>query len=273
MNLRFTIFNWRGYGIRLLLGATALLFAGCVSTCRESLSTHRTFNFQKDTFSFANGLLWEYHYTNGVAAHSRRRPKPDYALHCFAMARSARQFFQNARFDSNQPVADDKIYRELIDQVTAIDPRHHPPASDVVTIPGYANLRDFSATHEQLLKDECGGAWRSYVQRGNWRMVFPFFRSSQKTTARQLLAEVRSNRPPIAHLVRFPQETINHAVVVYDAKETKNEIQFTIYDPNHPDAPGTLIYDRASRTFILPANDYFPGGRVDVYEIYCDLIH
>jgi hypothetical protein len=29
-----------------------------------------------------------------------------------------------------------------------------------------------------------------------------------------------------------------------------------------------LTFDRATRTFSFPFNDYWPGGRLDVYEIY-----
>src|ERR1043166_4537472 len=74
-------------------------------------------------------------------------------------------------------------------------------------------------------------------------------------------------RPLIAHLVRFPQLTINHALVIFDAQETRPQIQFSAYDPNQPSQPRMLTYDSPTRTFLLPANDYFPGGRVDVYEV------
>jgi hypothetical protein len=86
----------------------------------------------------------------------------------------------------------------------------------------------------------------------------------------QLLADLKENRPPVVHLVRFPQLTINHAVVLFDATESEKEIRFTAYDPNNPKIPVPLTYNRASRTFEFPANDYYPGGRVDVYEVYLD---
>ena len=118
------------------------------------------------------------------------------------------------------------------------------------------------------LKAECGGAWQSYFQRGNWRMVFPFSRASQKKTAGRLLDDLKDNRPPVVHVVRFPQLTVNHAVLVFDAQEAKDKILFSFYDPNQPDCPHTLTFDRASKNFVFPASNYFPGGRVDVYEIY-----
>ena len=51
-------------------------------------------------------------------------------------------------------------------------------------------------------------------------------------------------------------------------RRARETIRFAAYDPNAPDAPATLSYDRATRTFTLPHNTYFRGGRVDVYEIY-----
>jgi hypothetical protein len=247
----------------------ALLISLCGCACHHPFIGSRPFDFQTDTFSFANQLVWEYHYdANGKWVHHRREPAPDYHQHCFVVARSARQFFDNAKFDPSQPVADEKTYRHLIDKVVSMDPANPPPDSKKIVIPGYVNLREFSAAQEYLLKNECGGAWQSYVQRGHWRMIFPFSRANQKSTAERLLADLKQNRPPVVHVVRFPELLINHGVLVFGAKESEKEIVFSIYDPNKTDGPRTLNYDRATRTFTFDTNDYFPGGRVDVYEVY-----
>ena len=137
-----------------------------------------------------------------------------------------------------------------------------------VLIPGYTDLRSFSNAWPTLIKDEAGGSWHSYVQLGNWRMILPFPRGGQQETAERLLEEIRANWPPIIHLVTFPIITINHAVLLYGASETKESIRFSVYDPNHPEAAGELTYDRASRTFIFPATNYFEDGPVNVYEVY-----
>jgi hypothetical protein len=245
-----------------------LLINLCGCACHQFVGS-RPFDYQTDTFSYANQLKWEYHYdANGKWVHNRREPPADYHQYCFVVARSARQFFENATFDASQPVADEKTYSRLIRKVVSIDPSEPLPESKKIVIPGYANLREFSAAHEHLLKDECGGAWHSYVQRGHWRMIFPFSRASQEDTAERLLADLKENRPPVVHVVRFPELLINHGVLVFDAKESEKQIVFSIYDPNKTDGPRTLDYDRATRTFNFAANDYFMGGRVDVYEIY-----
>jgi hypothetical protein len=253
--------------LSLLSIALLLALTGCAT--RQQFVGTRPFDFQKDSFSYANDLIWVYHFNeNGKWVHERREPPPDYTHHCFVVARSARQFFENAKFDASQPVADADTYRRLIRRVVAIDPSRPLPDSKKIVIPGYADLREFSAGQEKLLKAGCGGAWHSYFQRGHWRMIWPFSRANQSRAAEQLLADLKDNRPPVVHVARFPQLTINHSVLVFDAKQTDREILFSVYDPNKPDSPKVLTYDRASRTFTFPGNDYWPGGRVDVYEVY-----
>lgn len=251
-----------------------LLFSGCATHPHRQLHGPRPFELQRDTFAYANELVWEYyHDAEGNWTSRKREPKPDYTHHCFVVARSVRQFFQHARFDASQPTADAETYRRLIRRVVSIDPRRSLSQPERIVIPGYANLREFSQEQEQLLKDECGGAWRSYFQRGHWRMVFPFTRRHQARAAEEFARDLHRNLPPVVHVVRFPQLTINHALLIFDAEETEREIHFSAYDPNTPETPVSLTFDRASRTFYLPANDYFPGGRVDVYEIYRSLLY
>ena len=253
------------------VAALALALAGCATSQPAATETRRPFNFQTDTFAYPNDLVWEYYFdAQGKWKNRPRLPKPDYTHHCFVVARSARQFFEHARFDPAQPVADTATYRHLIRRVLATGPSHDLPDSAKIVIPGYANLRAFSQAQEHLLKAECGGAWQSYFQHGHWRMIMPFSRHHQEKMAAQLLADLKADRPPVVHVVRFPQLTINHAVVLFDSTETNGEITFSTYDPNKPDKPAVLIYHRDTRTFTFPANDYFPGGRVDIYEVYRD---
>lgn len=250
----------------ILLG---VLVSGCAGRKLAADACGRPFEFYTDTFAYANELAWEYRYDDqGKWSTRRREPPPEYALHCFVVARAARQFFDNALFDPNQPVANETTYRRLIRRVVSTDPRQPMPPAKKIHIPGYANLRQFSVDQAGLLKAECGSAWESYVQRGHWRMVFPFSRGGQAEMARQLREHLRADHPLVVHLVRFPDLTINHAVVIFDARENEAGIEFVIYDPNQPEAPATLDFETATQTFFLPANQYFPGGRVDVYEVY-----
>ena len=235
-----------------------------------ALAAPRRFEFDRDTFSFANELLWEYRFdaTTRKTTFTRRAPKPKYAHRCFVLTCAARQFFYHARFDSDRPVADDATYRTLIREVVARNPRTPCERGQQVVVPGFGSLREFSRAKEALLKSGCGGAWRSYVLRSHWRMLLPISRAHQTRTAAQLLAALRRNDAPIIHLVLFPKLTINHGMVLFDAGEHAGEILFHAYDPNDPEKPTSLSFNRAAQTFFLPANRYWAGGKLDVIEIY-----
>lgn len=260
--------------VRLVFGLVVVLFlAGC-GTSSPRTAGPRPFDFERDTFSYANELVWEYYFDeNGKWTHRERLPKPEYTHRCFVVARSAKQFFVNARFDTNQPVAGEDTYRRLIREVQSVSARKELPEDRKIVIPGYAGLHEFSRAQEAVLKAECGGFWQSYLQRGHWRMIWPFSRGGQAKMAEQLAGSIKENHPPVVHVVAFPSLRINHAVLLFGVRETKATIEFATYDPNAPEKPVTLTYDRASRTFTFPTNFYFPGGPVDVYEIYHGLCY
>jgi hypothetical protein len=230
----------------------------------------RSFQFERDTFSFANGLVWEYRFdpATGKTTTFRNEPAPAYAHRCFVMVRSARQFFYHARFEPARAVADERTYRGLIREIVSRSPRQPSADPDKLLIPGYDSLRSFSQAQAPLLQAECGGAWQSYFLRSHWRMILPMPRGHQERLARHLVEVFPKRIAPIVHLVRFPQLTINHGIVLFDFTETGAEIRFAAYDPNVPEHPSELIYDCAKRTFLFPRNHYWNGGRVDVVEVY-----
>lgn len=230
----------------------------------------RRFVFERDTIAFPNELLWTYRFdpVTGQTTNCRRDPPPTYAHHCFVVARSVRQFFYHARFESAQPALDDAAYDWLVRQVVARNPRKACPAARQVVFPGYDCLRTFSREREAVLKGACGGAWQSYFLRSHWRMILPVLRWQEAWVAPRLAKAARAGKAPIVHLVRFPQLTINHGIVLYDVAEVKTGFQFTAYDPNIPEQPSVLHYDASKRTFFFPANCYWPGGRLDVFQIY-----
>jgi hypothetical protein len=250
----------------LVLSLAAFLLAGCATETPQC----RAFDFARDTFAYRNELVWAYQHdpVNRKTEISRREPRPDYTQRCFVVSRAARQFFDHASFDATKSAADEKMYRRLVRKVMSRSARSASSERERVVIPGYADLRGFSRDWEGLLKEESGGPWRSYLQCGNWRMILPFTRGQQQRTAEALARHLKSGRPQIAHLVRFPQLTINHALVVYDSKETDHGRTFLAYDPNDNLQPIELVYDGARRWFLLGPNDYFAGGPVNVYPAY-----
>lgn len=257
-------------GMLALALALCWLMTGCASRSPTPPSVPaRVFSPATDGFAYTNQLVWNYRRDEtGKWTHEKRQPAPDYAQHCFVMARSARQFFDHARFEPTWPKLKEDDYRRLVRQIVGLPARKPSAEAERIPIPGYANLRQFSLEHEDTLKSECGGAWRSYLQRGNWRLVFPFSRSGQQKAAESLAAALAASRPVAIHLARFPQQTINHALLVYECRQAPDRIEFSCYDPNMGAKPTVVTFVRAARTFQLEPNHYFGGGRVDVYAVY-----
>ncbi|MFO1498841.1 MAG: hypothetical protein U1G07_10685 [Verrucomicrobiota bacterium] len=246
-----------------------LLAAPAVSGAAE-LPAARLFNYPADTLAYRNDLLWDYHFdpASGERTQQRRVPRPAYALHCFVVIRMARQFYDHARFEPAEPQADHATYQHLVRRVLARSPRRVSAEENKIVIPGYAHLREFSRDHEALLKSEGGGAWQSFLQRGNWRMIFPFTRWQQDRIAHQLDRMLSAHRPVTVHLVSFPSLALNHGLLLIAARATEGGLEFTAYDPNDQDHLIGLHYDSRRRTFELPPTAYFAGGRVNVYPIY-----
>ncbi|MGZ4961882.1 MAG: hypothetical protein ACXWKG_11140 [Limisphaerales bacterium] len=233
---------------------------------RISREQSRAFEFERDTFAFPNELVWEYRIDPVTRKTTVRKndPPPSYTLHCFVVVRAAKQFLLHANFvPSNAPLTDAQ-FATLIRELMRRSPQ--TASNDKISIPGFADLREFTAAKKELFQANCGGAWQSYVQRGNWRMVFPFSRSHQEREAKSLLNRIGTL--PIVHIVTFPRLSINHGIMLFDARDSEDRVEFLAYDPNIVDRPVHLWFDKTSRSFNFPANHYFAGGKVAAYEIY-----
>lgn len=254
----------------VVLAGLLAVSGGCAT--KKGPTGARPFDFRTDTLSYANELDWEYAFdAQGKWSGTKSEPPPEYALRCFVVAKVARQFFANARFDPSLSTADPETYRRLIRRVVGSPARKTVAADQRIVIPGYADLHTFSEAQEATLKLESGGAWRSYFQRGNWRMVMPFSHDGQASVARYMSASLERDWPPVVHVVTFPSLSLNHAVVIFDEATTDDEIRFSAYDPNDPQQPITISFDRALKEFSFPRTPYFPGGPVHVYEVYRNL--
>jgi hypothetical protein len=264
---------WRPLLYLLLLS----LATGCstIPPAQPSAAPDRPFDFRRDTFTFANELKWIYETdpATGKTVTREKHPPPAYSLHCFVLARSAKQFFQHVRFDPHLPGTNDATYISIVRKIARSNSRSRSSSTEQIVVPGYSDLRQFSREKEPILKSHLGGAWRSYFQRGNWRMIFPFRRAHQQRTAEQLRVLVGAGTPTVVHIVRFPGLQINHALLLFDFESSKTGTDFIVYDPNTPDHEILLHYNETSRTFFFPANTYFSGGRVDVYPVYINTLY
>ena len=233
----------------------------------------RTFQFERDTFAYPHELVWKYHFdpVTGAMSVENSNPPPTYFHRCFVMVRATRQFFYHARFEPDMPPVDTGTYEKLIREVVARNPRKPCSEKERIVIPGFEGLREFSQTHEVLLKAECGAAWESYFLRSHWRMIFPMMPWHRSRMARKLKKSLPKRGLTLVHLFKFPKITINHGVVLFGFTELDQTIEFDVYDPNIPEHPVKLVYEKKRRQFTFAPNRYWGGGPLKVVEIYCDL--
>lgn len=253
---------------RSILLVMAAMLAGCVHRGPAGPGPLR---FPADTVAITNETHWLYHVdpATGTQVSERRVPAPTYALRCFVLARTVKQFHAHAEFDAASPSPDEATARRWVREVVSRSPRTASPPGGRVRIGGFADLNAFSATWPRVFQEECGGAWQSYFQRGHWRMVLPFTRRGQRREAAALAAGVREGRAPVAHLVDFPRLRMNHAVVLFGVEQVGSDLRFQAYDPNSPGEPVELWFRDAEGTFSLQPVPYFVGGPVSAYEVYC----
>ncbi len=232
----------------------------------------RTFQFERDTFAFPHELVWQYHFdpVTGAMTTFRSNPPPTYYHRCFVMVRSARQFFYHARFAPELPPVEPEVYRRIIRKIVSRNPRRACTELERVLVPGYDGLRSFSRAQEPLLKAELGGPWQSYFLRSHWRMIFPVHGWQQKRMADKLKQSLPERGLSLVHLFRFPRITINHGIVLYGLTASEQSMEFEAYDPNIPEHPVKLVYERERRVFTFAPSRYWGGGRLSVVEIFCD---
>ena len=232
----------------------------------------RTFRFERDTFAFPHELVWQYHFdpVTGTMTTFNSNPPPTYYHRCFVMVRSTRQFFYHARFAPELPPVAPEACQRIIREVVSRNPRRACAESERVMVPGYDGLRSFSRAHEPQLKAEMGGAWQSYFLRSHWRMVFPVHRWQQKRMGEKLKQSLPQRGLSLVHLFRFPRITINHGIVLYGLAESEQNLEFEAYDPNIPEHPVKLVYERKRRVFTFAPSRYWGGGVLSVVEIFCD---
>lgn len=245
------------------------LVAGCASAAPPR-GPQRSFDFARDSLGFSNELYWEYDFDAPPGApvtHERQTPIEGGHL-CVGMARAVRQFFYAARFEPGAPALDAPGYRARVRAVLDTDPRLRQPSASPVVIPGYPDLRSFSRDHRAMIESELGGAWTTYMQRGNWRMIVPFAPRQLRASAQSWLDELARGELPVVRVVNFPTVDVNHTLVIFAAEQTPLELRFRAYDPNDASAPVSFVFERATRTFHYPRTSYFGGGTVKVYEIY-----
>ncbi len=213
--------------------ATALPAAGDAAVAAPG------FVFARDAFAFPNEIR------------SRHPDVEDlYANYCFVLARGLRQFFKFARFDPAAPRLAHEAYVERVRAVVA-HPVWRPalPPGERVVIPGYAGLREFSRAEEAAVKAGLGGRFWTLVHWTNWRVTFPVTRAHQEGVAGEVVDELRHGRLVQLLVTNLPSWELNHTVVAYAYRPGARGLDFVVWDPNDPERPGIITFDRAERRF------------------------
>ncbi len=135
-------------------------------------------------------------------------------------------------------------------------------------IPGYANLREFSRAEEGAVKEGLGPRFWTLWHWTNWRAAFLVTRSHQEGVARELVAELRAGRLVQLLVTNLPKIELNHTVVAFEARDTARGIEFVVWDPNDPDAPGLIQYDREERRFWATRLHDTEPGPIRAFRMY-----
>jgi len=228
------------------------------------------FNYYRDTLTFANTTVFEYHSGEVVSRWSRKSDR--YTRRCFVMTRTVEQFYKFARFEPNAPRSDESELHKRIRAVTRKPPWHDPlPTEKRIVFPGYHNLRELSQAHTRLMQRNIGLGWVAYLRPGNGRMFYLHDRGYQEKTHRLLEDALGRGDFFIAYLSDFPILHINHSVLVYKHDQPRSAEgidHYLVYDPNHPEAPRHLEWLPQKREFSYQKDKEFTGGFTRVFQVY-----
>src|SRR5579871_3810787 len=137
--------------MRFLIAFTFLIVATGCTTLDPSAGPGRPFNFQQDTFAYANELVFNYEDGAHVAETNSPARERSYTRRCFIMAAGVVQFWKHARFEPGaSPVSDEELakrVREVRD--TAVWWPSESPAKRIV-FPGYTDLHELSVAKGAL---------------------------------------------------------------------------------------------------------------------------
>ena len=248
---------------RIAVVVLALLTAACATapvrpSPRPAAAAVPNFSFATDTFAFANMIR------------ERQPDRPDlYANYCFVLARGLRQFRSFARFEPTAPRVDHDEYVRRVRAVTSHAPWAAPlPPAERVVIPGFANLRAFSAAEEDAVKAGLNGRFWTWVHWTNWRVGFPMPDGQQASVLETVLDEIAAGRLAQLLITNWPKYELNHTVVAYAYRPVDDGVELIVWDPNDPATPGAVRFDARQEHFIASRIYDTRVGPIRVFRMY-----
>ena len=228
----------------------------------------KAFNFQTDTFAFANQTYFDYKPASDreVKISRRKGSVPDYSRHCYQLCRAVLQFYRFAEFRPDLPKVSESDYTRIVRRLSKIAAWSSGPEAKVI-VPGYEDLHSFSLGQTLTLQKNMGLWWPAFWRPGNWRIVFPVPRSGQERLANWLRGETDAGRIRAVHITRL--KPINHCLVVYHCTPEENgNLVFDVYDANQPMKLVHLTYRASDRSFYLDKTWYYNRRLVTVLRLY-----
>jgi hypothetical protein len=248
---------------RIAVVALALVTAACVHApaqlvARPAAASVPAFSFADDTFAFPNIIRERYPHV------------PDlYANYCFVLGRAVRQFNQFARFDATAARADADEYTRLVRAVSSRQPWEPPlPPAERVVIPGFANLRAFSAAEEAAVKAGLSSRFWTLVHWTNWRVTMPVPDGHQTAVLEEVLDELAGGRLVQLLITNWPKHEVNHTVVAYAYRQVADGVEMSVWDPNDPTEPGTVLFDGRHERFVASHVYDTNVGPIRVFRMY-----
>jgi hypothetical protein len=142
-----------------------------------------------------------------------------------------------------------------------------PPAERVV-IPGFANLRAFSAAEEAAVKAGLGSRFWTFVHWTNWRVTMPVPDGHQAVVLDEVLAELAAGRLVQLLVTNWPKQELNHTVVAYAYRGVGDGVELSVWDPNDPAGPGTVLFDARRGRFVASRVYDTRVGPIRVFRMY-----
>ena len=260
--------RWGRSGVVWWLSAVAAL------TSARADAAASDFSFDRETFAFQNATVLKYH--DGIAFFRPKSEAADpankYTRRCFVMTRTVMQFRKFARFDPRGVPLNDHELAARIRTVVRREPWGESlPNNQRIVFPGYANLREISEARAQVFQHNIGSGFVTYFRPSNIRMVFLQSPGYQKKTHANLDAALSRGDVFVAYLSTYPKMSINHSVLIYSRKKSQpgDDLErYSVYDPNHAEAPRELTWSPHERAFAYQKDIDFIGGFVRVYQTY-----
>ena len=118
------------------------------------------------------------------------------------------------------------------------------------------------------MKEGLGGPVGTWFHWTNWRVTMPVSKAHQAHVADEVARELEAGRLVQLLVTNWPIPELNHSVVAYRVEDRRDRLDFAVWDPNEPEGPGTLTFDRTAQGFWATAIYATRPGPIRVFRMY-----